>query len=310
MTQWMENVRRKEVEASSYSRNIQTKAHIENSNIWLMSISDITVRDIQKVLDDKSKEMSRSSVNKIKFLLNIFYKYLCKEGLIEINPVVNTIVPSEKEVSVKKKTSKTLSEEDVKKIFTTVEKYATTNRCAEGWFYGDNAWLIVILLTTGLRIGELGALTWGDINFDKREITISKSLARKKREEGIGWDFYEKTPKTEAGERVIPLSERTEKALKNLSTYKGRRKSTRIMKRKDPSNVTRTLQSILKHSECSVQKMGLHGLRHTYASLLVAKGVPMEAVSYVLGHASISITQDVYIHLTKQVAAKRVMDLI
>ena len=159
------------------------------------------------------------------------------------------------------------------------------------------------LIASGCRIGELLALTWGDVNLDAGTLRIDKTLQRVRREVLIG------APKTEAGERTIALPA---EAVRVLKAQRGRQALARIQAGADWQNArdlvftgasgkplqTATVDRALKGTcdRLGLPHLSAHGLRHMHASLLLAEGLPVPAVSARLGHANPSITMTIYAH--------------
>ncbi len=159
------------------------------------------------------------------------------------------------------------------------------------------------LLAGGCRVGELLALTWGDVDLNAGTLHIAKTLQRLAGQIAIG------DPKTEAGERTIALPA---EAVRVLKAQRGRQALQRIQAgdgwQNDHDLVFTGLAgqplhvSTVEHAlqrEC--RRLGLphltpHGLRHMHASLLLAEGLPVPAVSARLGHANPSITMTIYAH--------------
>ena len=114
-------------------------------------------------------------------------------------------------------------------------------------------------------------------------------------------------PKSKKSERTIQLSDNTisyleayKKIIQEYGQYKENAciAITKTGKRIDERNLTRTFEDILKRA--NIEHCGVHTLRHTFASLQFENGVNIAKVSEQLGHSSISITQDTYLHIIKQ----------
>ena len=184
-----------------------------------------------------------------------------------------------------------------------------------------------IAIHSGFRRGEMIALTWEDVDFDNRTISIEKAVARCRKE-----GAYTKDPKTEAGHRTIKLPSicfdllkewkirQKEESLLLGSDWKGYKRKqfdkNRIFIQKnglpmDLSTPTHKFKEIIEMYNNSVQNdedklpdIRLHDLRHTSATLLLAYGADIETVSNRLGHSKASVTLDVYGHALKSMDSK------
>ena len=154
-------------------------------------------------------------------------------------------------------------------------------------------WGAVLILETGLRAGEALALEWGDIDEDKRTLKVTKNMVRVD-----GKNTVQRTTKTESGRRTIPLNSRALEAVQHLkeqavpgcpyvfATQTGKHLSYR--------NLLATMEKAC--AAARVEHRGLHALRHSFASNLYARGVEVKIISKLLGHASMEITYNRYIH--------------
>ncbi|AMJ40670.1 site-specific integrase [Anaerotignum propionicum] len=146
-----------------------------------------------------------------------------------------------------------------------------------------------ILFWTGMRSGELLALTVGDIDLIKKEISISKNYAKLHKEELI------LTPKTKKSKRIVEIPIALCEAIQEyLSHIYDCGKSTRLITASRP-----TLRVVLnKYAEAAgVKQIRIHDLRHSHASLLIEMGFQPLVVADRLGHENIKTTLEVYSHL-------------
>jgi len=148
----------------------------------------------------------------------------------------------------------------------------------------DNMWRAMVLLAvrTGLRLGELVALQWEDIDMKNRLITVRRSAVR-----GVV-----SSPKSNK-HRYIPFSDEVHEALLSLNNKKGLvfNLNNCLMNHETPR-----LNLIRICEKAGVKKIGWHNLRHTFASQLVAAGASLKAVQELLGHSDIRTTMR-YSHL-------------
>lgn len=164
--------------------------------------------------------------------------------------------------------------------------------------------LIIILANTGIRVGELLALTWSDVDLCKRIISIDKNAIRVKNRTPDAITQYSQviqdSAKTSSSIRSVPINETAYNAFQRLSQFTGKRGlvcRTRAGSRLSIENIRRTFDRILKNSGFPPEYWyGVHALRHTFATNLISRGADIKKVSEILGHSSVSITYDFYIH--------------
>ncbi len=171
---------------------------------------------------------------------------------------------------------------------------------------------LYLCLFTGLRLGEICALTWKHIDLEKEIITVDSAIQRIPRT-GKGTTKTETvvgTPKTKASRRVIPLApfvvtflrenRQTETDLCYVATSK-------VDKYLDP----RTMQNRFERCQerLDIDKKGFHSIRHTFATRCVHCGIDAKTLSIMLGHSSVNITLNRYVHPYEEITRKQIMKL-
>jgi len=146
-----------------------------------------------------------------------------------------------------------------------------------------------ILFYTGIRVGELLALTLNDINFDKETMMISKSYTRIEKVD------YINRPKTPRSNREIALPKFLCAMLKTHENSLINYKSSERLFKKTHTSVNQTLKIAAERSQ--VKQIRTHDLRHSHASLLLELGFSTILISERLGHENIKTTLDTYSHL-------------
>ena len=166
--------------------------------------------------------------------------------------------------------------------------------------------LWAVLSTTGLRLGEALGLKWSDLDVERAELRVQRSLVRPTH--GLAWVLEE--PKTEKSRRAVPLLARTVDALRWHRTRQEAERITAGSAYTDhgfvfASQTGEPLQGTVVykyHWRPTLKRLGLpavrlHDLRHSAATLWLEAGLPLKLVQELLGHASMTITADVYSHI-------------
>lgn len=169
------------------------------------------------------------------------------------------------------------------RFFTFDEASRLLEGAAPGW-----RTMMLFALRTGLRQGELLALRWEDVDLQRSKLHVQTAI----------WRGVEGPPKGGRA-RVVPLSAEAAEALKGLPS---RFKKGRVFG-DGPKPLTAGLCKWPLWSACSavgLERCGWHALRHTFASHLVMRGVPLKAVQELLGHTTIAVTMR-YAHLAPEV---------
>jgi integrase len=212
------------------------------------------------------------------------------DGLLAASPVLRVRRPK-----VTHAEAKSLSPDEVARLLTGAQdlRYVKVLR---------------LILGTGLRRGEALALRWTDVRLDRRELLILRSLARR------GGELVVSDAKTQWSRRVVSLSpsmvrllteHRAEQAAERLRAGNFWSDSDLVFATEfgcpvDPRNLLRTTTIAAKRARLA--HIGVHTLRHTYATTALLNGVPIHVVSRNLGHSSIVITADIYGHVTDDAA--------
>lgn len=219
-----------------------------------------------------------------------------KWGYIQSNPAARADLPS-----IANRRAKYLDEPDARRLLELLQNEPIKWRA-----------IITFDLLSGLRRGELAGLCWQDVNFADQTIIIRQTSNYLP-----GKGIYTDTPKTTTSNRPLKLSR---SAFLLLTEYKrwqdGQREAFgdvwkdedgRVFTRDDgaplfPDSITKWFSDFVKRS--GLPKVTVHSLRHTYASLMIADGVPLVVVSHQLGHAQSSTTANIYAHVIASAEAK------
>lgn len=219
-------------------------------------INSITTDDIQNLLlSIKAKRMRELC----KTNLNQIFTKAVKNGIIKSNPCENVEI---KNYQYTHKRGLTVEEQ---------EHFLTAIRSSK------YSLLFRLLLLSGIRIGEALALLKSDVDAKNQVISISKDVVFIKSERIV------QTPKTQAAIRIIPIPEELCKELQNIQTD--------ILFPYTYNSIRLALQKISKKENINVTA---HILRHTYSVRLEEAGIPPKIKQYLLGHAKLDTTQNIY----------------
>ncbi len=152
---------------------------------------------------------------------------------------------------------------------------------------------ILLSLSTGLRVGELCALMWSDIDLKKRIITVRHTMQRIHNIDG-GTKLVITSPKSDSSVRDIPLPEFMVPLLKNIRSADNTFLLSGTNKIVEPRTMQYRLKSILKRLKLS--DVSFHSLRHLFATNCIAVGFDVKTLSEILGHSSVEITLNRYVH--------------
>ncbi len=164
--------------------------------------------------------------------------------------------------------------------------------------------LFHVAVFTGLRLGEVLALTWKDIDFEDATLTVRQTLTK------VGERFEIGTPRTNTSKRSLDLSPTVVAELKKQRREQAEKRlvlgeawatdlvfTTTIGTALSPPNVRRSLRRLLKVA--GLPPIRFHDLRHTAATLMLSQGITPRVVMDVLGHSDTRMTMGLYAHVLK-----------
>lgn len=281
---------------------------ILNRYVAKVNINKISTKMYQKILNDLTEnEYARTTISGVHTTAGMIFNYAVKDKLIKESPAKGAIVPK------KALTVEEIENNDIE------EQYLETNELKEfllavkGYGLPLDLERFYILAFTGMRSGELCALKWSDINFEKREIRITKTLYN----ENNNMKEYQLTPpKTPGSIRTIDVDEQIIKLLKAHKKKQAKYKLANRHKHEDyhdenfvfcrengypfiQKNVIMRMSRILEKT--SITKNATpHIFRHTHISMLAEAGVDITTVMKRVGHDDMQTTLKIYTHVTEK----------
>lgn len=237
----------------------------------------------------KRAGLSGASVNKIKRTLSAVFSAAVKKELMERNPCGFVTIPrvdTQPVTFLNAGQSRTL----VRRLS------EQPNRQLEA--------AILVLLTTGIRSGELLALYWEDMDFSTGQLLIRHTLARENK------TWVRQRPKTNDSERCVVLPAEVWSVLRRHRKIQLEQRLKRGNAWENPELIftnrkggfltnaqrNKELKRVMAGTDLP-QNIHIHSLRHTYASLLINEGVNVRLIADRLGHASVRTTLDIYSHV-------------
>ena len=164
---------------------------------------------------------------------------------------------------------------------------------------------IIICLNTGLRIGEICALKWKNIDLEEKRIYIEQTIQRVYIKQDKKSRIILDKPKSTYSIRTIPMNKKVYNILKSIQkNYKENDFFLTGESRKfvEPRNYQHNFQMFLKNSKIKHYKF--HSLRHTFATACIEVGMDIKSLSEILGHSNTTITLDIYVHSSDKIKKK------
>lgn len=311
MKKWLYEYKRNELKDSSFDRLEYTVLNDILPQIGHLQLGSIISDDIQMVINKLFEDgKSLSVIKKTRDACNACFKYAVGKRDLKYNPVSGVNIPSKNKFS--KKEIRILSDDEIVEF----EKEAT-RQFRTGLHVHKYGYVLILLLNTGLRRGEvLGINKHKDIDLENNLLHIRNSVTKvnMRDKDDVSQVVRQKVilqdnVKTDAGNRIIPINKKARMAIEYLMRNPFNKDSDLLISDVNGNPVHPDLLNSALHrllDNIPMERMGCHALRHTFASMLFKKKVDVKVVSEILGHATVSITYDTYIHIIKEQKAKAI----
>lgn len=306
---WLSIFKRPALKPSSYDRlEITAHQHVV-PNIGYIALESLTADDVQLMLNNlKEDGLSHSSVRKAYDCVNAVCKHAVTKGDIVKNPV-DAVSPPNKKTFSPQKDIVFFTQEEARRI--SEEAVARYSTGAPRYIYGD---VFRLILNTGLREGEAVALYKSDWDREKNVLHIQRNAQYVKQRDAKANTNYkveiQESTKTYSGDRRISLNKNAVDALENLCLAHPDSKLIVCNSKGEivtPVKLNRTFHRLLER--CGLPQTGVHSLRHTFASFLFDRKVDIKTISKILGHSSVQVTTNIYVHLFDETGSDAVATL-
>ena len=304
LIQWMSNYAAISVRPSTY---ISYEGYVHNhiipvlGAIQLQQITPVLIQNFynqryESGRTDGKGGLSAKTIRNLHNMLHQAFEQAKINGMILHNPTDNAVIPKQT-----KREMRVLSVEEQNRLLQFIHLHRL-------------GFAILFDLATGLRIGELCALKWSDVNFNKQAIKISRTLQRIKKSigekvsEGGNTALLEGNVKTNSGFREIPIPDNVFSMLMQHKAIQEQEKICYAGIYQDNGYIfampmgtcvePHTMRDALNYllAAAGIEHANFHALRHTFATRAIENGVNVKTLSDILGHSQVQITMDLYCH--------------
>ena len=268
-----------------------------------IKVQKIEKRAVVKLQQDLSKKLSASMTNGVIVLLKTVLNAAVDDEILMKNPAAS--------VKPLRKDDRPKASETIHRALTREEQQAFMQEAKTEWLYE----FFCFSLCTGMRLNEITALKWQDIDYINNVIRVNKTVSWKE-----GGGIEETLPKSDTSNRDIPMNDTIKKILQMQKTkmsmvygeIHARKMDSNIFigsngaKAIASSTVSSAIDNVLKRLRqqgIEIERFTHHAFRDTFATRYVEEGGNMQTLQKILGHSSLAMTADLYAHVlpnTKQ----------
>lgn len=287
---WISEIKAKTVRWSTLSSYKRRYNNNIKEIIGSMVINDVKPMHCQNVLNvmDNNGYVG-ASMSLTKAVLSAMFSDACENGLISVNPVTKSVKCPKKP----EKNTRVLTLDEQEKFLTVAKESINYNH-------------FLFVLQTGVRSSELRGLKWSDIDFENRIIHIRRNVTY----DSNNTKFIVGELKTDSGQRDIPMTQIVYDLLLTMKCRQAGRKQRVISfefsdhvflncngKLLPNSNYDNYLVKLC--DKAGIERISMHTLRHSFATRCIESGMKPKTLQKIFGHANISMTMDLYVHVTE-----------
>lgn len=289
--EWFEEIADKRKYSTYVKYHTVYKTHLAGIIGSCQLSADVTQELQEKIFDHLSeKGLSESMLKSIFCIANQILDFADRKYSAGVPPLEKPAVKP------KRKNTITFSRAEQTRLFSVI--YDELDRFKTA---------LLLCLHTGIRLGEVCALQWTDIDMNGMTLTVNRTVQRVAvKDHRTKTILMETDPKSESSKRTIPL---TTEILKLLLRLKGKQAYVFSGEKPlDPRTMQYRFKKILKQAE--IDGRNFHILRHTFATNCVENGMDVKALSEILGHSDVKITLNRYVHSTMDSKRKQIRKLL
>lgn len=254
-----------------------------------MLVTEVKTIHCQNVMILLKGKYSKSTLSQTRSLMKILFDYALDNEIITSNPVTRKV----KVVGGKdERSARILTRQEQSELISCLDHYNFRNQ-------------YLFILNTGLRCGEMIALTWDDVDFKARKVSINKTATVI----ATNSQVIVNPPKTKSSIREVPLTREAVRILNEQKKGKVIRieNSMYVFTGNDgeiisAQNYSRTLSYICKKN--GIEPISMHSLRHTFATRCIEAGMKPKTLQAILGHSTLAMTMNKYVHTTDDEKSK------
>lgn len=280
---WIFDYKKIEVSDNTFAEyEVMYRLRIKPYQISNKKIAQITLDDLQMYFNSLQDDWTINTIKKTYTKINACFNFALLQGIIIKNLCLGVKLPKK----IEQEKENVFSKKEQEMLLNSLDLRSITD------------FVIFFTLYTGLRIGEVLAVKWSDI--ENNILKVKEQYQKKVEIDRFGvrrTTYVFKELKTKGSKREIPLPAKLVSALEELDKTYDLIFNT-DGKPLEPKRVPRRLKQLCK--KLNIPHRSFHSLRHSYATRLFEIGVPAKTIQTLLGHSEIATTLDIYTHVMRE----------